>query len=87
MFDLLLVEVEDYHILGFVLLTGLELQAVGAHELGLDILKLLIQHNVLQCTHYLIEESVIWRTAVICNGKWCYFMQRFRSRPLVVPRP
>lgn len=67
-FDLLLVEVEDQHVLSFVLLAGLELPAVRAHELGLDRLKLLVQHYVLQCAHYLIKEGVFGRAAVVCIG-------------------
>lgn len=64
--DLLLVEVEDQHVLGLVLLLRLELPAVLAHEVRLDLLKLLVQHDVLQRADYLVEEGVLGRAAVVC---------------------
>ena len=55
-----MVEDEDLHVFVLIDLILFEYCAVLSHEVVLDGIELLIEHYLLESTHYLVEIVVLW---------------------------
>lgn len=60
-FDLVLVVVEDAHVLNFVLLAVFKKVAVLSHKIGLELFELGVYNDLLESGDNLVEEDLLWR--------------------------